>query len=64
MSSELSTPQVVDRRTFQAEVDRLRLREKAHKKEGDAIAASRRRLPRSVAASEGLERCQVAYLQN
>lgn len=45
MSSELSTPQVVDRRTFQAEVDQLRLREKAHKKEGDAIAASRRRLP-------------------
>ena len=35
----------VDRATFQAEVDRLRVREKAHTREGDAIAAARRRLP-------------------
>jgi hypothetical protein len=36
---------VVDRATFQAELDLLRLREKAHTREGDAIAAVRRRLP-------------------
>jgi predicted dithiol-disulfide oxidoreductase (DUF899 family) len=35
----------VDRTTFQAELDRLRVREKAHTREGDAIAAARRRLP-------------------
>jgi len=38
-------PAVVDRPTFQAEMDRLRDREKAHTREGDAIAAARRRLP-------------------
>jgi predicted dithiol-disulfide oxidoreductase (DUF899 family) len=38
-------PAVVDRATFQAEVDGLRVREKAHTHEGDAIAAARRRLP-------------------
>jgi predicted dithiol-disulfide oxidoreductase (DUF899 family) len=38
-------PAVVDRVTFQAEVDGLRVREKAHTREGDAIAAARRRLP-------------------
>ncbi|MBV9192535.1 MAG: DUF899 family protein [Solirubrobacterales bacterium] len=38
-------PGVADRATFQAELDALRLREKAHTHEGDAIAASRRRLP-------------------
>jgi len=38
-------PAVVDRATFQAELDRLRVREKAHTREGDAIAAARRRLP-------------------
>jgi predicted dithiol-disulfide oxidoreductase (DUF899 family) len=38
-------PAVVDRATFQAELDRLRVREKAHTREGDAIAAVRRRLP-------------------
>ncbi len=38
-------PKVVDRDTFQAEVDALRVREKAHTREGDAIAAARRRLP-------------------
>jgi predicted dithiol-disulfide oxidoreductase (DUF899 family) len=38
-------PAVVDRATFQADPDRLRVREKAHTREGDAIAAARRRLP-------------------
>jgi predicted dithiol-disulfide oxidoreductase (DUF899 family) len=38
-------PAVVDRATFQAELDRLRVREKAHTREGDAISAARRRLP-------------------
>jgi predicted dithiol-disulfide oxidoreductase (DUF899 family) len=38
-------PPVSDRAAFEAEVDRLRAREKAHTREGDAIAAARRRLP-------------------
>ncbi len=38
-------PPLVDRATFQAEIDMLRVREKAHTREGDAIAAARRRLP-------------------
>jgi predicted dithiol-disulfide oxidoreductase (DUF899 family) len=38
-------PPVADRVTFQAELDALRVREKAHTREGDAIAAARRRLP-------------------
>jgi predicted dithiol-disulfide oxidoreductase (DUF899 family) len=38
-------PAAVDRATFQAELDKLREREKAHTREGDAIAAARRRLP-------------------
>jgi hypothetical protein len=33
-------PAVVDRATFQAELDSLRVREKAHTREGDAIAAA------------------------
>jgi predicted dithiol-disulfide oxidoreductase (DUF899 family) len=41
----LGLPVVVDRAAFQAEVDRLRVREKAHTREGDAIAAARRCLP-------------------
>jgi len=40
-----AVPPVVDRATFQAEVDKLRVREKAHTHEGDTIAAARRRLP-------------------
>ena len=39
------TPEVVERSTFDGELDRLRIREKAHTREGDAIAAARRRLP-------------------
>jgi predicted dithiol-disulfide oxidoreductase (DUF899 family) len=38
-------PPVVDRATWQAELDKLLVREKAHTREGDAIAAARRRLP-------------------
>jgi predicted dithiol-disulfide oxidoreductase (DUF899 family) len=38
-------PATVDRATFQAELDGLRVREKAHTRQGDAIAAARRRLP-------------------
>jgi predicted dithiol-disulfide oxidoreductase (DUF899 family) len=38
-------PPVVNRATFDAELDALRTREKAHTHEGDAIAAARRRLP-------------------
>ena len=45
MRSELTAPKIVDRSVFQAELDALRLREKAHMREGDAIAAARRRLP-------------------
>src|ERR1700689_514621 len=45
MRDELGAPKVVDRNTFQAKLDALRVREKAHTKEGDAIAAARRRLP-------------------
>jgi predicted dithiol-disulfide oxidoreductase (DUF899 family) len=45
MTDELAAPKVVDRSAFQAELDALRVREKAHTREGDAIAAARRRLP-------------------
>jgi predicted dithiol-disulfide oxidoreductase (DUF899 family) len=45
MRDEPGAPAVVDRGTFQAELDVLRIREKAHTREGDAIAAARRRLP-------------------
>jgi predicted dithiol-disulfide oxidoreductase (DUF899 family) len=38
-------PPVVDRAVFQAKLDALRTREKAHTRESDAIAAARRRLP-------------------
>ena len=43
--SDSATPKVADRATFQAELDALRLREKAHMRAGDEIAATRRRLP-------------------
>ena len=42
---EPGMPRVVDRNTFQSDLDALRVQEKAHSKEGDAIAAARRRLP-------------------
>jgi predicted dithiol-disulfide oxidoreductase (DUF899 family) len=44
-ASAPSLPAAVDRATWQAELDKLRVREKAHTREGDAIAAARRRLP-------------------
>src|SRR5450755_4554978 len=44
-SDNIAIPAVVDRDAFQAQVDALRVREKAHTREGDAIAAARRRLP-------------------
>jgi len=40
-----SLPAVVDRTAWQAQLDDLLVREKAHTREGDAIAATRRRLP-------------------
>ncbi len=42
---EPAAPTIVDRRAFQAELDALRAREKAHTHESDSIAAARRRLP-------------------
>jgi predicted dithiol-disulfide oxidoreductase (DUF899 family) len=44
-TGQIDAPTVADRSTFQAQLDKLRAREKAHTKEGDAIAAARRRLP-------------------
>lgn len=38
-------PKIVERESWNAELAELRLREKAHTREGDAIAAARRRLP-------------------
>ena len=40
-----SRPATVDRAIFDAELNGLRVREKSHTREGDAIAAARRRLP-------------------
>src|SRR5215472_907129 len=45
MRNELGAPAIVDRASFQVELNALRVREKAHTREGDAIAAARRRLP-------------------
>jgi predicted dithiol-disulfide oxidoreductase (DUF899 family) len=42
--NESGAPKIVDRSTFQGELDALRSREKAHTRESDAIAAARRRL--------------------
>jgi predicted dithiol-disulfide oxidoreductase (DUF899 family) len=44
-SNQPAAPKIVDRTTFQTDLDALLLREKAHTQEGDAIAAARRRLP-------------------
>jgi predicted dithiol-disulfide oxidoreductase (DUF899 family) len=43
--NDAAVPPVVERGAFQAELDALRVREKAHTRAGDAIAAARRRLP-------------------
>jgi len=40
-----ATPPIVDRETWQEQIAGLRVREKAHTREGDALAAARRRLP-------------------
>ncbi|PRX98854.1 DUF899 family protein [Allonocardiopsis opalescens] len=45
MNDARPLPPVADRTRWQAEIDALRVREKAHTREGDAIAAARRRLP-------------------
>jgi predicted dithiol-disulfide oxidoreductase (DUF899 family) len=45
MSADVGMPRLVDRAAFGNELDALRVREKAHTREGDAIAAARRRLP-------------------
>jgi predicted dithiol-disulfide oxidoreductase (DUF899 family) len=45
MTNELARPAVADQATYQAELDKIRVREKAHTREADAIAAARRRLP-------------------
>lgn len=45
IGSTPSLPRTVDRDAFNVELDVLRIREKAHTREGDAIAAARRRLP-------------------
>ena len=45
MKENLALPAVTDRATWQAELDKLLVREKAHTREGDSIAAVRRRLP-------------------
>jgi predicted dithiol-disulfide oxidoreductase (DUF899 family) len=44
-SDALGAPQRVDRSAFQGDLDALRVREKAHTREGDALAAARRQLP-------------------
>jgi predicted dithiol-disulfide oxidoreductase (DUF899 family) len=38
-------PPIADRETWQAKVRELRVKEKAHTRAGDALAAERRRLP-------------------
>jgi predicted dithiol-disulfide oxidoreductase (DUF899 family) len=45
ISEAAGEPAVVDRATWQAQLDALRAREKAYTREGDKIAAARRRLP-------------------
>ncbi|SDC75615.1 DUF899 family protein [Actinokineospora iranica] len=44
-AGERPLPQVTDRQAWQAEIDALRVKEKAHTRAGDALAAQRRRLP-------------------
>ncbi len=49
MTEETATrgalPQITDRLTWQSKIDELRVKEKAHTRAGDALAAERRRLP-------------------
>src|SRR5438445_11670076 len=53
---ELGAPKIVDRSTFQAELDALRVGEKAHTREGDAIAAPRNDAFRKAQRKEGTTR--------
>jgi predicted dithiol-disulfide oxidoreductase (DUF899 family) len=48
----MSEPEIVDRATWQAQRDALLVREKAHTREGDALAAARRRLPMVEVAAD------------
>jgi predicted dithiol-disulfide oxidoreductase (DUF899 family) len=43
--SSTPVPEVTDRATWQSRIDELRVKEKAHTRAGDALAAERRRLP-------------------
>ena len=52
--ADAALPPVVDRAAYEAQVADLRVREKAHTREADAIAAARRRLP-MVEVDGGLE---------
>ena len=45
MTEATASPQIVDRETWSRERQALLVREKAHTRAGDAIAAARRRLP-------------------
>ena len=45
LTSSHPLPQIADRQTWQAQLDELRVKEKAHTRAGDALAAQRRRLP-------------------
>jgi predicted dithiol-disulfide oxidoreductase (DUF899 family) len=45
MTTAYPLPEIVDRSTWQTQLDRLLAREKAHTREGDQIAAARRSLP-------------------
>jgi predicted dithiol-disulfide oxidoreductase (DUF899 family) len=44
-TSNHPVPEVTDRATWQARIDRLRVEEKAHTRAGDALAARRRQMP-------------------
>jgi hypothetical protein len=45
MREDLGGPRMVDRGTFHAKLDAMRIRGKARTRKGDAIAATRRWLP-------------------
>jgi predicted dithiol-disulfide oxidoreductase (DUF899 family) len=45
MGDELAAPKIVNWSAFDAALEALRVREKVHTREGDAIAAARQRLP-------------------
>lgn len=55
VETELPTPPVVDRATWQRQRDELLVREKAHTRAGDALAAERRRLPMTEVRNVSLD---------